>query len=265
MKRIMFNLLPNGKSKCVTFSYDDGRIYDVRLAEIFDKYGAKCTFNLNAFNVGANERYIDADTVKKFAEKHEIACHAYYHPFLERLPVGALASEIYEDKKGLESIVKEPIIGMAYPFGTYDNGVVSALKAMDIKYCRTVKSTNGFGIPEDFLTWHPTCHHRDSEQLAENFIKLNRSDRFYLFYIWGHSYEFNDNDNWEVIENTLETLSKDDSIWYATNGEIYDYITAIKSLRVSIDRTSVYNPTNISVFATIDGEAVEFKPGLTRI
>ena len=38
----------NGKMKAVTFSYDDGVTQDKRLISLFNKYGLKCTFNLNS-------------------------------------------------------------------------------------------------------------------------------------------------------------------------------------------------------------------------
>ena len=39
---------PEGRSKVLTMSYDDGRIHDKRLVEIFNKYGIKGTFHLNS-------------------------------------------------------------------------------------------------------------------------------------------------------------------------------------------------------------------------
>lgn len=45
--RSVFMRYPDGKAKAVTFSYDDGKPQDKRLAEIFDKYGMKATFNFN--------------------------------------------------------------------------------------------------------------------------------------------------------------------------------------------------------------------------
>lgn len=51
--RYVFMRYPDGKSKAVTFSYDDGVVQDKRLAELFDKYGMKGTFN---FNTGASAR-----------------------------------------------------------------------------------------------------------------------------------------------------------------------------------------------------------------
>lgn len=38
----------NGKNKAVTFSYDDGVTQDIQLVNLFNKYGLKCTFNLNS-------------------------------------------------------------------------------------------------------------------------------------------------------------------------------------------------------------------------
>ena len=42
----------NGKKKALTFSFDDGVTQDIRLIEILDKYGLKCTFNLNSEFLG---------------------------------------------------------------------------------------------------------------------------------------------------------------------------------------------------------------------
>ena len=38
---------PDGKSKALTFSYDDGVKADKRLVAVFDKYGLKGTFKID--------------------------------------------------------------------------------------------------------------------------------------------------------------------------------------------------------------------------
>ena len=43
-----FLRFPEWKYKAVTLSYDDGTVYDRKLIDILDKYGLKCTFNLNS-------------------------------------------------------------------------------------------------------------------------------------------------------------------------------------------------------------------------
>ena len=42
----------NGKMKAITLSFDDGVTQDRRLIEILDRYGLKCTFNLNSGFLG---------------------------------------------------------------------------------------------------------------------------------------------------------------------------------------------------------------------
>ena len=74
---------PGGKTKALTFSYDDGFAPDEKLVEIFNRHGMKATFNLNACRCGAPE---EAERLKKRYAGHEIACHGKTHPFFERMP-----------------------------------------------------------------------------------------------------------------------------------------------------------------------------------
>ena len=70
----------------------------------------------------------------------------------------------------------------------------------------------------------------------------------WLFYVWGHSYEFDNDDNWDVIEQFADYVSNRDDIWYATNIEIYDYVKAYEGLEVSVDETIIHNPSTIDVW-----------------
>ena len=51
-----------------------------------------------------------------------------------------------------------------------------------------------------------------------------------MLFLWRLSYEFDDNDNWDVIEEFAEFMGRCDDIWYATNIEVYDYVHAYKNL-----------------------------------
>ena len=121
---IKFDLFPGNKRRAVTFSYDDGAKFDRILVEKFDKYGAKCTFNLNSVNI--EKRFdesayrIDEGFVKSISERHEIACHTQTHPFMEKLPLDMMVREVYRDRDSLENLIGKPVVGMAYPYGTYD-------------------------------------------------------------------------------------------------------------------------------------------------
>ena len=50
------------------------------------------------------------------------------------------------------------------------------------------------------------------------------------------------------MEERLKKLAGRDNVWYATNIEIYNYVTAQKQLQVSADEKTFYNPTAIDVW-----------------
>ena len=258
--KIRYSYWKDGKKKALTMSYDDGQIADLRLLDIFNKNGIRGTFHLNADNIGRENRVTAEDIRTKYAG-HEISAHGLTHPFLERIPQEEAVYEIMEDRKRLEAICGYPVRGMSYPYGTYNDDVLRTLPGLGIRYARTVRSTGGFNLPENFLLWNPTCKHTDPAL----FTYLERFKGFKyglsLFYIWGHSFEFNNDDNWDVIERFCAEAGGDDNVWYATNIEIYDYITALRSLHFSADRTMVLNPSATDVWVGVDDVVTRIPAG----
>ena len=84
-----------------------------------------------------------------------------------------------------------------------------------------------------------------------------------MFYVWGHSYEFDQDDNWDVIESFAAYISGHEHIWYATNIEIYDYVSAYNRLQVSADEKIIHNPSAIDVWVKLNEEAYCIKAGET--
>ena len=272
----MYMKLKDGKSKVLTLSYDDGVVQDIRLIKILDKYGIKGTFNINSGlylpEDAKREKFYGRMKLSEATElyknsNHEIAVHAFKHTFLEKLKADEILTEILEDRREIEKHYGTLARGMAYPYGTYNDEVIDCLKKCGICYSRTVKSTENFKFPDNWLELHPTCHHNNSKlmELATKFVEGNSryvSDNW-LFYLWGHSYEFDNNDNWEVIENFAEYIGGRDDIWYATNIEIYDYIKAYENLQTSIDKRIIYNPSSIDVWFSQGGNVYCVKGGQT--
>ena len=253
---------PGGKIKALTFSYDDGVRFDGKLIEIFNRYGMKGTFNLNAGTM-ASERKFHADELNEVYAGHEIASHGFTHPFLERIPQACALNDLLGDRRELEKITGRIINGFALPFGTYDPSVIDLLRSAGYKYSRTTQSTGKFWIPADFLQWHPTCHHRDAMNYCEGFKTTRYA--LSLFYIWGHSYEFDRNANWDLIEKICEELTGQEDTWYAVNGDIMRYLTAVKQLETSADAEIVYNPSAVPLWLRLEsGEVIELKSGETR-
>lgn len=263
----IYTTFPGGKAKALTMSYDDGKIQDERLVAIFNRYGIRGTFNLNygcMNQEGANPPRIPKENVRELYRGHEIATHTLTHPSIARCPLSYAAEEILADRRGLEEITGGIVRGHAYPNGSYSEDIKHLFRQLGIAYGRVVPSSYSLELPEDPMEWYPTCHHNDARlmELAEKFAAFDKPQYLKLLYVWGHSYEFDNNDNWNVIEEFCAYMGGRSDIWYATNIEIIDYMEAAKHLRFSADCTCVHNPNACAVWLQIDdGKPVEIAGG----
>lgn len=227
----------NGKKKAVTFSFDDGVMQDIRTIEILDKYGLKGTFNLNSARFGIQNPYesngktverttIEPWQVKEVYQNHEVAVHTQSHPNLTLLPDSCVTWQVEEDRKALERLTGKEVRCMAYPCGGVNNDdrVADVIRNTSlIGFARTITSSYSFDLQENLLRFNPTLHFRDAQAfaLAEAFIHL-KTDEPKVFYIWGHTYEFDDGDGaWERFEELCRLLAGKDDIFYGTNGQIF--------------------------------------------
>lgn len=262
-------LYKGGLKKALTMSYDDCPAYDLRLLEIFNKYHIKGTFHLISSRLGDPGSPISFDNAAEIYSGHEISAHSLTHPFFDQISKQEMLYEMLEDKKNLESVCGYPVRGMSYPNGIVNEDILNCLRVCGFQYGRTTIATNSFRLPNDFLQWTPTCHHSGDiigkiEQFKNAYYALP------LFYIWGHSFEFprnTENNSWQMIEEFCDkfTATFEDPVWYATNIEIFDYVTALKGLSFSADRTMVWNPSGMSVWIEVDQTPFEVKPGHSRI
>ena len=261
MNTIRCNLFPGGCHHCITMSYDDGNLADVRLAQIFRDNGIAGTFHLNSGKLDQPGRVAAADIPQIYAG-HEVSCHMVTHPFPTELPDAGVLAEIAEDRRVLERAAGTIVRGMSYPFGNYDDRVIRLGRAAGMEYARTTVATHRFTLPQDFMQWHPTCHHKgDILDKLDAFYAPDKYSTMRLFYIWGHSFEFNNDSNWDRIEEFSKKAAHRPDTWYATNIQVVDYVQAMRSLRVDADCTRVYNPSALEVWFTINGDTVSVKPG----
>ena len=265
----IYTVFPEGKHKVLTLSYDDGKIADKRLVALLNEYGIKCTFNVNSGMENNSiknyyEERIPLSEYKDLYEGHEVACHTVTHPTIARCPKEQIIRQVIQDRAKLEDVMGKTIRGLAYPNGSYSDQVVDILKCCGIVHARTVNSTHSFSMPEDFLRWNPTCSHRDSEveNLCQEFLSLKKTQYLYMFYLWGHSYEFERDDNWDVIEKFAKDMSQKDDIWYATNIEIVDYLDASSRVQISVNGDFAYNPNAMDIWLEVDKKPVLIKGGM---
>ena len=260
-------IYPDGKPKALTFSYDDGEHYDRRLVGIFNEYGLKGTFHLNSGNLGKQTPgniYVDPDEITSLYEGHEVACHGVHHKNMPRIPLSVMTRELYEDRIALEKYTGKIVQGFSYPFGNYTPELIEALKAVGLKYARTVEATHGFFPPGDFMMWHPTCHHyEDLIEDGKRFLDVPDYIELPLMYVWGHSFEFGRANDWTVIEEFAKMMSGKSDIWYATNIEIHDYCEAFSRLVFNTAMNLCVNPTASDLWFAYGNKEVHVPAGQT--
>lgn len=225
------------KKKAITFSYDDGVVQDIRLIELLNKYGLKCTFNLNSellskkgMLIREGKRIahykIHTEDVKHIYEGHEVAVHTLTHPNLTQCDDKEIIRQVEADRLNLSELVEYEVVGMAYPCGGVNNddrvaGIIK--KNTGVKYSRTITTNNCFDLQENLYHFNPTAYHLDFEkmmQLGREFVEFKPKEPK-VFYIWGHSYEMDYGaDYWVKLEEFFKLISNKEDVFYGTNKEV---------------------------------------------
>ncbi len=283
----IYKVFPGGNHKVLTLSYDDGKLEDRRLVSILNKYGIKCTFNLNSSQQENTGTHIPPEEWPELYAGHEVAVHTSTHPTLARCPENEIVYEILSNRIELEQIMGYPVRGMAFPNGSCDDRCCRIAADLGMRYARiaadkyaAVQSAEtyakdaegpmllgdetGFDMPSDYMRWLPTCHHNHHLiDFGQKFLNLNKPQYLYMMYVWGHSFEFERNNNWSVIEDFCKLVGGRDDIWYATNIEIVDYNYVFDSLQFAADNSFVYNPCAAPAWLKVNDDYVVVKGGET--
>lgn len=283
------NLYSGYTTKSMVFNYDDSHKRDKELIDLLNTYGMKGTFNINSSRLIDNMKSYCAqdatdEQVIEFAKNlysgHEIANHTATHPAADSTPeedtkYGITSENLIKDINDCDTFAKENFgvntIGLAWPNGPAtrrDDYATYVLPQMQnntsIKYARAFEN-GSFALPEDWYRWNSTCHHNDALYFTDKFNALDNEGDLKCFFNWGHSYEFADNEgndalDWTMIENVMKKL-QGQNIWFATNGDIYNYVEATK--KVEKTDTTIKNNSDMTLYYNINGVNVSIAPGAT--
>ena len=240
-------IVPNdGKpKKFFTLSLDDGITQDLKVIEILKKYNVTCvSFNINTGLYGANwewvgpaigdptvphQRFTEEELKTGIYDGYEVLVHTMNHPSLKNYDKrpNQIKKEVGRDADNIEKLTGVRPVGMAWPGGDTeytDTTIELVLENTDIRFARGTTSTYNFGLPEYFMKWMPTCSAIDPQclTLAQQFIDAECTEDM-LFYVWGHSYEFdlNNGKGYETFEQLVKMMSEAEDVYLVTNTEFY--------------------------------------------
>jgi len=225
--RIARRLLPgihamNLPKMTVVQCWDDGVTADARLIEILRRYNAKATFNLNPGLHKAQRSpgwtYKETDVARLGWEEMRavydgftIANHTLSHPRLEQLQPEEALREIVEGRDRLQQFFDQPVLGFAYPYGTYNETVKRLVREAGHVYARTTRNVDYPFPPDDAMAFHSNCHFLAAD-FWERYEKARTGG---VFYFWGHSYELINEDLWTAFEATIARISADPAAAWA--------------------------------------------------
>ena len=232
------------KRAVLTTSWDDAHRYDVRLARMLEEHGLKATFYVAPDNQEFAKRdLLSLAQIRDLSQGFEIGAHSMTHRRLPTISEQEAAREIIESKAVLEQVIGKEIKVFCYPGGAYTKLHVQLVKDAGYQYARTVARhkftvedpyaagtsvhvyNHGFGFDlwrtARFVKFQPIkvmrCLEWDAlaKAMFDQVIKEGG-----IYHIWGHSWEIDEYDDWERLENVFRYISANPKVSYVTNGEL---------------------------------------------
>jgi len=185
------------------FSWDDGEMDDLKVAEILLKHKLPGIFYIPSFSP------LTQNEVAELAQNFEIGGHTVSHPEdLKRLDQETLRYEIRANKYHLEDAIGRPVTKFCYPSGRYNERVIDELKLAGYEEARTTLVLKT--AARDPFRTDTTIHvfpRREYENFDWSIIAKAYADKAAeeggYFHIWGHSKDLDDWNYWEKLDQFL--------------------------------------------------------------
>lgn len=216
----------------ITTSWDDGHPLDLKLAGLLRRYDISATFYI-PIDKGERE-CMNPDEIREIGESFDIGGHTYHHVNLPRVSIKEREKEIVESKRRLEEITGRELLSFCYPYGRFNDQVISIVKEAGFIGARTTKSlTRSIKDPFKMGTtvhaangWFaPYIKHSLASQDLRLFFFMLKSNLFSkgwdriaietldfiienggVWHLWGHSWEIDSNNDWGRLEEVLRRI-----------------------------------------------------------
>ncbi len=160
-----------------------------------------------------------------------------------------------------EGLVKD----FAWPYGEQNNSCVKEKVKKIHRYVRKTGCTldrDDFALPKDKKAWSYNADHTNLLGVMEKYEAYPNDGELKFFAFGVHSIDFERDLRWDDLRIFAERYgNRQDTYWYASVGEIFDYEEA--TLLLEITDSTVTNRSKLTLYLTVDGERISFLPGKT--
>jgi peptidoglycan/xylan/chitin deacetylase (PgdA/CDA1 family) len=237
----------------ITTSWDDGHPADLRLAALLAKYDLKATFYIPRSN--EEHPVMEEKEIVALSQDFEIGGHTLHHVNLERLPLPEAVSEIRGCFEWLRGLLGKDPISFCPPFGAYGERSINAIYLAGFRTIRTTEllstgapmsvpggpgggrllHTTLQAFPHSGLTYFKHLLLRRRLSRFEDWRRSGCSSNLlelldhYLddiqiyggcFHLWGHSWEIEENNLWDKVEQVFQKISHLPGFTYVENKDL---------------------------------------------
>ncbi len=241
------------KTVIVTTSWDDGDRADLRVMEMLAAHGMKGTFYVPIDAFKAGRELTDQQMRKMAAEKFEIGSHSVSHRSLNELSRGDQRRQIFDCKRILEDRLGQPIKTFCYPNGKVTRHAVRCVEEAGYQGARTARMLRSsldfprFEMPTTIQAYPLVPGHYirnllrggNVAGLVDYGLRLRRaaswvdvckmlfddvSKKGGCWHLYGHSWELEELNLWEPVEELFGYVSKKEGVHYLTNAGVYEFL-----------------------------------------
>jgi hypothetical protein len=219
-----------------TTSWDDGHPLDLRVAELLAAHGVRGTFYVP---MRAERETMSAAQTRRLGALFEIGAHTLNHVVLTRITDQQAWQEIAGSKAWVEDITGVPCRMFCPPKGKYSARHMEMIREAGYAGLRSVEMLSlDFPRPTAGLALMPTSAQAFPHgplALARNAIKRKAFDNLWrlavqgpmvawpklarslfrrclerggVFHLWGHSWELQEADQWQHLDDILRLMSR---------------------------------------------------------
>jgi peptidoglycan/xylan/chitin deacetylase (PgdA/CDA1 family) len=236
----------------VTTSWDDGHPLDVRIADLLAKYGLTGTFYVPK---QASWPLVSSVQIRDLSSRFEIGAHMLEHCMLDQLTDREAREQLSGSREWVEQVTGKPCRTLCFPGGRYRHEQLRLVREAGYLSARTTEllstgfprrveglaliSTTVQAYPHSPLAYTKNALKRRSLgnlvrtgalfyrrtwlRLARKLLERTLC-RGGVFHLWGHSWEIEQERQWDRLEELLAVLAANkDKLTIKTNSELESY------------------------------------------
>jgi peptidoglycan/xylan/chitin deacetylase (PgdA/CDA1 family) len=236
----------------VTTSWDDGHPLDLRVADLLQKCGLAGTFYVPR---SSQKPVMNRSQIRELNTSFEIGAHTLEHVMIDRLSDREASMQLSGSREWIEGVTGKSCRVFCFPGGKFRNNQLPLVRQAGYQAARTVELlsiaaphwvSGLYVMPTTIQVFpHGACTYARNVAKrfsAAHFVSLPAALRSKgwavlatemltraienggVFHLWGHSWEIEEQGEWESLEALLTTMGSYREKWKSvTNGELCGY------------------------------------------